>query len=296
LLGGFDTSIYQFKLRGAPKDLDRPLVLRLYPERYGPESAVWESRVQNALAAEGYPAARAHLLCTDKSILGGVFFLMDLLPGALLVTAPPGSMFEILGQAHARLHRNDPQPLIAALTRQGVEQDRYRLDHRRELRQRMADALPWTREGIDWLDAHRPSEPAHVAICHGDFHPLNILIRGTTVTGILDWADFSIADPAWDVANTLLRITMPYKYLVSPILGASYSSVDWDEGAQVYLDAYRAQNPLGAANLAYYRARQSIQSLIEGVQGHPVWRYPPIAQELMQSIHQLTGIRVKMPD
>jgi hypothetical protein len=66
LLGGFETSIYQFRLSGAQGELSKRLVLRLYPERYGPETAVWESRVQNALAEAGRPVAKVHLLCIEQ--------------------------------------------------------------------------------------------------------------------------------------------------------------------------------------------------------------------------------------
>ena len=29
--------------------------------------------------------------------------------------------------------------------------------------------------GLLWLQAHRPDAPRQLAICHGDFHPLNIM-------------------------------------------------------------------------------------------------------------------------
>ena len=127
LLGGFETSIYQFRLRGVPSELDRPLVLRLYPARFDPDQAVWESQVQNVLAEQGHPVARVHLVCTDPSVLGGAFFVMDFVPGALLTTLPPQNMFHILGQAHAALHKSDPEPVVAALVEQGSDADRLAL-------------------------------------------------------------------------------------------------------------------------------------------------------------------------
>ena len=292
LLGGFETSVYQFKLRGAPGELDRSLVLRLYPARYRSDQAVWESRVQDVLAGQGHPVARVHLVCTDRSVLGGAFFVMDLLPGALLTTMPPESMFQVLGQTHAALHRSDPEAVLAALAAQGVDAGRFMPDDR-------ADALlsefPWAREGIDWLSEHRPPEPARLAICHGDFHPLNVLVQDDKVTGILDWAEFTIADPAWDIAHTILRITLPYKVFVSGLLGPDFASVDWEQCAKAYLDVYRAHHPAGSTNLRYYLARQSLYSLVEGVRGHVVWRHPPIAQELIERFYEITGIRIVIP-
>jgi hypothetical protein len=74
---------------------------------------------------------------------------------------------EIMGKAHATFHRNDPQILVMVLRKQGGPSGRS------DLEQRAASEFPWACDGIDWLRAYRPSEPASLAICHGDFHPLN---------------------------------------------------------------------------------------------------------------------------
>ena len=130
----------------------------------------------------------------------------------------------------------------------------------------------------------------------GDFHPLNILVRDGRVTGVLDWPGFLIADPAIDVANTVLLTTVPFKHLGSALLGPNFASVDWELGSRQYLDAYRAQIPLDSTNLDYYRVMRSIFALTEGIRGHQVWHHPAIVNDLIASIHQVTGIRITMPD
>jgi aminoglycoside phosphotransferase (APT) family kinase protein len=87
LQGGYETYTCRFRLSGARGELSNPLVLRLYPRFYGTDNAVWESTIQNVLADEGYPVARAYLVCTDVSILGGAFYVMACLPGELMMTA-----------------------------------------------------------------------------------------------------------------------------------------------------------------------------------------------------------------
>ena len=52
LQGGYETSIYRFQLKGVGGDFSQRLVLRLYPQFYGTQNAVWESTVQNALARD----------------------------------------------------------------------------------------------------------------------------------------------------------------------------------------------------------------------------------------------------
>jgi len=47
-------------------------------------------------------------------------------------------------------------------------------------------------------------------LCHGDFHPENILLTGTSSQPavIIDWTDASRGDPLYDVARTLALLTV----------------------------------------------------------------------------------------
>ena len=123
--GGNETATYQFQLIGGQTELNQRLVLRLYPEYRVPEDAAWESSVQNALANQGYPVPKAYIVCADKSILGGVFFIMEFLPGKPMWTAPQETVPEMLGKAHAALHKIDPESLIKSLNEQGFDENRY---------------------------------------------------------------------------------------------------------------------------------------------------------------------------
>jgi aminoglycoside phosphotransferase (APT) family kinase protein len=295
LRGGFETAIYRFQLKGVQEELNRPLVLRLYPTFYGPENALWESSIQNALAKEGYPVAKAYVICADKSILGGAFFIMDFLSGTPMMAAPIETIPGILGRAHAVLHGIDPDPLVKSLRQQGISEGRYRLDRQVGYMHDVADELPWIRDGVNWLLEHWPPEPERLAICHGDFHPLNILVQDGEVTGVLDWPGFLIGDPALDVGNTVLLTTVPFKHLASTLLGPAFAGVDWDNSSRQYLDAYQAQLPLDSTNVDYYRVRRSINALIEGYRGHQLWQHPAIRRDLIDFIHQFTGVRITLP-
>ena len=303
LQGGFETHVYRFRLKGAvQRELLEPLILRLYPEYYGSGNAVWESTVQNVLAAEGYPVAKARLVCTDTSILGGAFFIMDFLPGKPLVTEPTETIPELLGKAHAALHSIDPKPLLKSLAEQSVEEHTCRLDYRLARLQEKTSTFPWLREAVDWLVENRPPEPEQLAICHGDFHPLNILVQEGKVTGVLDWPGFLVADPALDVGNTLVLITISARHL-GPALGLDFASLDIDLFEQWYLDAYGANNTrcgqgeksLDKSHLAYYRVRRCVHACVEGAAGQSVWRHPPILSDVLGYIDSVTGIKVIVP-
>jgi len=282
--GGYETHMYRFRLSGVEGELSRPLALRLFPAHAGLDRATWESTVQNTLADQGYPAARAYLTCTDPSILGGVFFIMALLPGELMVTLPFETIAGLLGESHAALHCMDPGPLVRSLREQGFAENAYRFGRRLEELRGVEGEYPWLGEGIDWLVAHRPPEPERLSICHGDFHPLNILVQDGQITGVVDWPGFMIADPVMDVANSIVLSAVPARHL--------FSVPGVDKFLGMYLDAYRAHRPLDLTYLHYYQARRCITALLDGARGNRAWQIPAVIEDLIDQVHSATGIRI----
>jgi aminoglycoside phosphotransferase (APT) family kinase protein len=113
------------------------------------------------------------------------------------------------------------------------------------------------------------------------------------ITGVLDWPGFAVTDPVFDVANSIVIITIPGKHLTASM--GDFSSVDWDLMADLYLAAYRAHRSLDDGNLDYYRVRRCVMALIQGVEGQQVWQHPLIVSDLLAYILDVTGIQVTMP-
>jgi len=143
------------------------------------------------------------------------------------------------------------------------------------------------------MENRRP-EPEHPAVCHGDFHALNILVHDGKVSGVLDWPGFAIADPVFDIANTIVLTTIPAKHLSASMEG--FSSVDWDLAAELYLSAYRTRKKLDSTNLDYYRVRRCVMALIQGFEGQKVWQHPMIVRDLVGYILKTTSIQITLPD
>jgi aminoglycoside phosphotransferase (APT) family kinase protein len=294
LQGGFETKIYHFQLEGVKGDLARPLVLRLYPKRYGSGNAVWESKVQNALKETGYPVAKAHHLCTDLAVLDGAFFIMDYLPGIPMVMISMEDIPGLLGKIHAELHLLDPVPLVEALHAGGIDTKQLYIQHRYNSFLKQAQEYPWLQAIVDWLMDERPPVPEKLAICHGDFHPLNILVNDGKVSGVLDWPGLLIGDPVIDIANTMVLITIPFKH-VAPSLDLDFSGVDFKLVSQRYLKAYEQVNPFPKTHMDYYRVRRCVNALLEGVQGQSVWKFPPIRKDLIDYITTITDVKIQDP-
>jgi len=293
LPGGYETAVFRFQLKNADALSSQVLVLRLYPKFYGDRNAIWESTIQNVLACEGYPVAKVHLVCSDLKVLGGAFFIMDYIPGKPLLFASPADAPEILGKCHAELHDVEPASLINALKVKGVNPSEYALETRFMALKNKAVDYPWCRKGVQWLLENRPPETERKCVCHSDFHPLNLLADEKGVTGVLDWSGFVIADPVFDVANTLVLMTIPVKHL--GVLPQEVAPLDWDSVALKYLSSYQESRELDTTNLDFFQVRRCLHALIQGHEGQKVWKQPLIIRELTDYIQQKTGLKIKLP-
>ncbi|PYM39944.1 MAG: hypothetical protein DME16_26965 [Candidatus Rokuibacteriota bacterium] len=236
--GGFDTRIFAFRLRGAASAFAGPLILRLLAPQHDPARVLRERVTQNTLAGLGYPAPRVLLACPDAAPLGGAFLIMERLPGAALLQAHYLNLSRVLVETQLRLHALDAETLLRAMDEEGrdsratggpaMSRDVITLEgHLAQLEARIArGALDGLRPAMAWLVEQRPPEQSRRVICHGDFHPHNILYSGGAVTGVIDWPNVVVAEPAYDVATTriILRFTpmelsalpVPLRWLIAP--------------------------------------------------------------------------------
>ena len=284
IVGGYEAFTYRFKLKSVQSELSKPLVLRLFREYANPYQAVSESAVQNALAAQGYPAPSVWFTGADKAHLGGAFLIMDFLPGETMLAAAHQDLPSMLGKAHAALHDMAPAPLLKALLAQGFEEQNYRLSGRLHWLTATGKSLPWLEESIQWLIENRPLEPDRLAICHGDFHPLNILVKDGNVTAVLDWPGFLIGDAVMDVAFTIVLCTIAAKVLLP--------TKNWAEIIPKYLEAYRSERSLNMAHLDYYRMLRCVTAFVNGAEGQEAWRSLPALKSLTEHVHDIAKIRV----
>ena len=224
---GVETWIYGLELARAPEELTGPLVVRIFPARVDAVQARFEYVIHNAIADLGYPAPRAPLVCPDPSVLGGPFLLMQRVSGRMMMDSlfaggnvilrAPLLIHEALtllprtlADWQARLHDLDPAPVRAALDLAGIPPRLYTVDGWLDGIQEQIDRqhVDGFRATLEWLRAERPPDPIRPVLCHCDFLPPNIMMHRGRITGVIDWSHLTIADPAWDVANTRLRLAM----------------------------------------------------------------------------------------
>ena len=302
--GGEDTATYAFTLADAPAPLDGPLVLRLFPgagDALGAAAgrARFESAVHEAVAGVGYPCPRVRVTGDEAVIAGRHFLVLERLPGETLwarLKPPSRHMFgtgSLLADAQARLHALDPAPLEAAVAALG-DTDRLRPERMLEWSDADLDARGGAplRDTWAWLRAHQPP-PAPRAICHADFHPLNVIADGARLVGVVDWTDVQIADPHFDVAQTVVLLHFAHVDAPPPVARA----VDAMRRAlQVqYRRAYARQHPLDEQRLAYFEAFAIARRLLQAAAAERTgratsWAHPDVRRRLAARLRGLTGV------
>jgi aminoglycoside phosphotransferase (APT) family kinase protein len=310
IMGGFDTSIFAFELRGTPDAWAGPLILRVYRDG-GQAQAQFETAAQNAVAAQGYPAPAMLHMCDDATVLGGAFAIMPRVPGVTMIDrifSP--ALFRIAGllaQAHAELHAIDVAAVRDALAAAGCDlaQRSTAADISATIDAIDAAQLDGLRRGLAWLTANRPGD-GPIAVCHGDLHPLNVMMDGNDVSGVLDWANLRITDPMWDVGATVALMSQ------GPIElpGVIRPVVDFVRRRLVarYLKTYGAAHQINAASLDYYEAvrlfgfllevgtyRQSRAGIRPPSTKPTAFNDPSVVASIARRFKEITGVGLSLP-
>ena len=311
MTGGFWASTYLLRLTGVPPAADR-LVLRVMPDE---AVAAKEAVFQRELARQEFPVPAVRLAGGPGAGLGGAFLVMDHAAGRMPLDGLDGiaalgrlpvlarDLPELLGQASARLHALDPAPLRQALCDAMVTVTVTTAMLARLQEASAAAGRADLAGAAGWLAAHPPA-PGPQAACHGDLHPFNLLVeRGRWI--LLDWTTALIADPAYDLAFTVmvlrhppLTAPPPLRPMLRPLLAAAGAVL-----ARRFLAAYRrhgGKRP-DPATLTWFTSLHALRILTEvdswrldpagpSHAGHP---FLAIAATAARSLTRATGISVQ---
>jgi aminoglycoside phosphotransferase (APT) family kinase protein len=285
ILGGFDTSIYAFSLNNAAAPYSGALIARVFRTPGEGVRTRYEAIVQNAVAALGYPAPEVLLIEPHAEPLGGPFVIMRRMPGNAMLGAllgpKIGNMATLLGRWQARLHDLDAEEFRRRLgnaidPRRLASVDALLDQYEESVTRASLDGL---RPALRWLLEHRPPATATNSICHGDFHPLNVLVSDGEVSGVVDWAWVAIAQPAFDVGATVALLSHGPVGLPRPMLPLVRIVRSWI--ARRYLGAYASVRDLDLHEVRYFEALRLFQFLCEA--GEQMQAAKGVVESEMQS-------------
>ena len=194
-------------------DIVRRYVLRKKPPGVLLASAHQVDReyaAMRALYGSGVPVPNARLLCMDDAIIGTAFYVMDYVPGRILMDATvPGvtpahraAVYDDFNATLATLHQVD---YVAAglgdWARPGDYIDRQLGRFTKQYRSGETEHIPAMEELIRALPEAAPPD-RRIAIVHGDYKLGNTIFHPDEprLMAVLDWELATIGDPLADLA------------------------------------------------------------------------------------------------
>ncbi|WP_163851728.1 phosphotransferase [Pseudooceanicola aestuarii] len=187
---------------------------------HGAHAVDREARVQQALATVDFPVARIHALCTDDSVIGSWFYVMDMVEGRIFwdATLPEvpqtdrTAYYNEMNSVLSRLHRVDLDAV--GLEDYGRRGDFVRRQIARWTKSYHADPDAGRDAGMDalieWLPGAVPQED-ETALIHGDYRCDNLVFhpQEPRVLAVLDWELSTLGHPVADFAYHAMMYRMP---------------------------------------------------------------------------------------
>lgn len=206
-----------------------------------------EARVLSALGKVGFPVPHVYGLCTDDTVVGTWFFVMEMVEGRVFwdVTFPDVSdadrpaYFDAMNTTIAALHSIDPD--VAGLGDYGRPGNYFERQISRWTKQYHAEKEagpdPFMDRLIEWLPTAIPAGD-ETRIAHGDFRSDNMIFHPTEprVVAVLDWELSTLGHPLADFAYHAMMYRMP-PLIVPGLAGADLPALNIPS-EQEYVAAY----------------------------------------------------------
>lgn len=178
-----------------------------------------EFRVISALGATDVPVPEAHHLCTDESVIGSWFYIMEYVEGTVfpdpalpgLTPAQRACIYDEANRVLAAIHAVDIE--AAGLSDFGKAGNYYARQVSRWTKQYRASETQRIEEMealIEWLPEHIPPEDGRVSLIHGDYRLDNLIFSTdeVKVAAVLDWELSTLGHPIADLAYLCMQRRM----------------------------------------------------------------------------------------
>jgi aminoglycoside phosphotransferase (APT) family kinase protein len=223
-----------------------------------------EHRLIAALGPAGVPVPDALGLCTDETVNGSPFHVMEFVEGHVirvedealaLPVAVRARTGDRLAETLATLHLVDPDAVgLGDLARHDGYVARQIRRWTRQYQDTQVEGFDHSAvvERVGTELAERVPEPQRVSVVHGDYRLDNVVIDDTgAVKAILDWEICTLGDPMADAGLLLCFWTRPGD--VPALLAAPTTVPGFCSRAQL-LERYATASGLDTSAIDYYMA------------------------------------------
>jgi aminoglycoside phosphotransferase (APT) family kinase protein len=226
--------------------LPRPSAIHVRVER--------EAAAMRAAAAGGVDVPRVY---GTTMVDGRAGLIMDRVDGPDLITLmgrrpwTVPRVARIVGQAQAHMHEVVAPADVPSLR----EHARAKIVAATDLPGELAEFALATLDTLS--DGDR--------LCHGDFHPGNILL-GSQGPALIDWNNVTRGDPAGDLARTRLLLHLGAEGEYMPALVRLIQAYGRGAFFRLYLRAYKRARPIDAGLVDRWEIVRAADRMMEGIE------------------------------
>ena len=174
-----------------------------------------EFRVISALYPTGFPVARPYGLCTDDSVIGTMFYVMEMVEGRILwdqslpayAPAERHAIHMAACRTLAALHNTDYKAVgLEGFGRPGNYMSRQIDRWTKQYKASETRHIETIERLIDWLPKTVP-EDDQTTIVHADYRLDNMVMHATEprVVAVLDWELSTLGNPLADFTYVLMQ-------------------------------------------------------------------------------------------
>ncbi|KAL4635272.1 acyl-CoA dehydrogenase family member 11 [Arapaima gigas] len=189
-----------------------------------------EYRVQKALFHAGFPVPEPLLYCSDVSVIGTEFYIMEHVQGRIfrdlrlsgVSVAERAALYVAAAEVLARLHSVDVIALGLDSFGKGPGYCRRQVSTwTKQYKSAAHRDIPAMDELSDWLMNNLPTGDSEVTLVHGDFRVDNLIFHPTEVRvlAVLDWELSTTGQPLADLAYFLMPFYWPSTLSITDSMG-----------------------------------------------------------------------------
>ena len=210
--GGQSNPTYQLVTPNKKYVLRRKPPGKLLPSAHAVDR---EYKVITALHTTGFPVAKSWGLCTDDSVIGTMFYVMDMVEGRILwdqslpqyEPAERHAIYMAKLKTLADLHNTDHEAIgLGDYGRPGNYMGRQVDRWTKQYKASETEHIEEMERLIKWLPESLP-EQERTSVVHGDYRLDNMVLHATEprVVAVLDWELSTLGEPLADFTYLLMN-------------------------------------------------------------------------------------------
>lgn len=179
-----------------------------------------EFRVLQALHHSAVPIAKPFHLCTDETIIGSMFYVMEYIDGKVFwdpslpdcTTAQRAEIFDALIKALAAIHSvSVVDSGLADYGKPGNYFERQTTRWSKQYRDSETQSIAVMDALIEQLPIRCPEDDGSISLVHGDFRIDNLMFDsdGKKVLAVVDWELSTLGHPLADLGYFCMALRLP---------------------------------------------------------------------------------------